>query len=281
VNVTIAGLDVVIDDQPILAGVSIEVRSGHVHGIIGPNGSGKSTLLRAIYRSLRPSAGAVLIDGADLWRQLSARASARKRAVVTQDSAIDFDFSVRDVVAMGRAPHKGIFDRDDRNDAAIIDGALASVGMTWADTRLVATLSGGERQRVLLARALAQQAPILVLDEPTNHLDVRAQLELLDLVRSLGLTTIAALHDLDHAASVCDTVSVLRSGSVVASGAPLDVLTPAMILDVFGVRAHIGTHPLTGKLHIAVAAVNGDRPDQSPDHEPDHGRHDHHPEDQR
>ncbi len=268
-NVTIADVDVTIDDQPILTGVSMEVSSGHVHGIIGPNGSGKSTLLRAIYRSLRPSAGAVLIDGADLWRQLTARASARRRAVVTQDSAIDFDFSVREVVAMGRAPHKGMFDRDDRRDAAIIDEALDSVGMSWAGSRLVATLSGGERQRVLLARALAQQAPILVLDEPTNHLDVRAQLELLDLVRSLGLTTIAALHDLDHAASVCDAVSVLRRGTVVASGAPLEVLTPAMIRDVFGVRAHIGTHPLTGMLHIAVAAITDD-PDRQADDQTGH-----------
>jgi iron complex transport system ATP-binding protein len=255
VNVTIADLDVVIETNQILGDVSIDITTGHFHGIVGPNGSGKSTLLRCIYRALKPTNGSVFLDGDDLWRTLSSRHAARRRAIVAQDSAIDLDFSVRDVVAMGRAPHKGLFDRDDANDATIIDDALTSVGMAWAIDRLVATLSGGERQRVLLARALAQQAPILVLDEPTNHLDVRAQLELLDLVRSLGHTTIAALHDLDHAASLCDTISVLQHGRLVITGPPHDVLTPELIGDVFGVRAHIGTHPITGRLHIAVAAA--------------------------
>jgi len=127
--------------------------------------------------------------------------------------------------------------------------------MGWAARRLVGTLSGGERQRVFLARAIAQDAPILVLDEPTNHLDVRAQLELLELVRSLQLTTLTALHDLDHAASVCDSITVLHRGSVVATGTPTEVLTPALIREVFGVDAHIGTHPLTGRMHIAVAPL--------------------------
>ena len=255
-NVTIAGIDVVIETNQIISDVSIDVTTGHFHGIVGPNGSGKSTLLRCIYRALKPTHGYVLLDGDDLWRALSSRNAARRRAIVAQDSAIDLDFSVRDVVAMGRAPHKGVFDRDDEHDRQIIDDALTSVGMAWAVDRLVATLSGGERQRVLLARALAQQAPILVLDEPTNHLDVRAQLELLDLVHSLGHTTIAALHDLDHAASLCDAISVLHHGRLVVTGPPLDVLTPELIGDVFGVRAHIGTHPITGRLHIAVAAAS-------------------------
>jgi iron complex transport system ATP-binding protein len=252
-RVSIDGVHVAIEDKDILSAVSLEVHSGHFHGIVGPNGSGKSTLLRCIYRSLRPSAGAVFLDGDDLWRQLSARSAAKRRAVVTQDSTIDLDFSVRDVVTMGRSPHKGLFDRNDERDDDVITGALEDVEMIWAINRPVATLSGGERQRVLLARALAQQAPVLVLDEPTNHLDVRAQLELLDLVRSLELTTIAALHDLDHAAAICDTISVLDRGHLVTTGPPAEVLTPDLIRDVFGVRAHIGTHPLTGRLHIAVA----------------------------
>ena len=259
-KVTVAGVGVVIDDRAIISDVSIDVQAGHLHGVIGPNGSGKSTLLRCIYRSLRPATGVVRLDDRDLWRDLSARAAARRRAVVAQDSAIDLDFSVRDVVAMGRSPHKSLFERDSRRDAALVDAALANVGMTWAQDRLVATLSGGERQRVFLARALAQQAPILVLDEPTNHLDVRAQLELLELVRTQRLTTVTALHDLDHAASICDSITVLRNGRVVATGAPADVLTPTLIGDVFGVRAHIGSHPLTGRLHIAVATIGVSHP---------------------
>ena len=259
-KVTVAGVGVVIDDRAIISDVSIDVQTGHLHGVIGPNGSGKSTLLRCIYRSLRPATGVVRLDDRDLWRDLSARPAARRRAVVAQDSAIDLDFSVRDVVAMGRSPHKSLFERDSRRDAALVDAALANVGMTWAQDRLVATLSGGERQRVFLARALAQQAPILVLDEPTNHLDVRAQLELLELVRTQRLTTVTALHDLDHAASICDSITVLRNGRVVATGAPADVLTPTLIGDVFGVRAHIGSHPLTGRLHIAVATIGVSHP---------------------
>ncbi|MGD9795509.1 MAG: ABC transporter ATP-binding protein, partial [Acidimicrobiia bacterium] len=200
--------------------------------------------------------GAVALDGDDLWQTLSARDAARRRAVVTQDSTIDFDFSVADVVAMGRSPHKGLFERDNEHDSEIVSGALEDVEMAWAAARLVSTLSGGERQRVLLARALAQQAPILLLDEPTNHLDVRAQLELLDLVRSLGLTTIAALHDLDHAASTCDTITVIDRGRVVVTGAPAEVLTPDLIGEVFGVRAHVGPHPLTGRIHVATAPRN-------------------------
>jgi iron complex transport system ATP-binding protein len=162
---------------------------------------------------------------------------------------------VRDVVAMGRTPHKGFLDRDTGADQRIVDDALDRVRMTWAGERIFASLSGGERQRVLLARALAQQSPLLLLDEPTNHLDVRAQLDLLELVRTLRLTTVTALHDLDHAAAYCDHLVLLRAGSVVAAGPPADVLTPDRIADVFGVRAHLGPHPITGRLHVATAPL--------------------------
>lgn len=254
-NVTVAGVSIEIDDHAIITGVDVEVGSGTLHGIVGPNGSGKSTLLRCIYRSLKPTVGVVRLDGSDLWRDLSARSAARQRAVVSQDASLDMDFSVRDVVAMGRAPHKGLFERDNAHDDELIDAALVDVGMAWATQRLVATLSGGERQRVFLGRALVQQAPVLVLDEPTNHLDVRAQLELLELVRGLRLTTIAALHDLDQAASLCDMITVMQHGGVVTTGVPSEVLTPSLIGEVFGVQAHIGPHPLTGRLHVAVAPL--------------------------
>jgi iron complex transport system ATP-binding protein len=255
VKVEVDGVEVTIGPVTILNGVSVEVRSGEVHGLVGPNGSGKSTFLRCLYRSLRPTAGRVLLGDDDLWRTLSAREAARRRAIVAQDAGLDLDFRVRDAVLMGRAPHKGLFARDDRTDEAIVADALAAVSMAGVADRPVSTLSGGERQRVFLARALAQQAPVLLLDEPTNHLDVRSQLELLDLVRALGLTTVAALHDLDHAASYCDRVTLLRTGTVVASGDPVSVFTEGRIGDVFGVRAHVGTHPLTGRIHLTFASV--------------------------
>ena len=252
-RVEVRDVSVTIDGNHILRGVSTVAEPGQFLGIVGPNGSGKSTLLRTLYRSVRPDEGSIWIGGDDVWAALTARQAAKRRAIVAQDSALDFDFSVADVVAMGRAPHKSMFVRDTNDDRRIVEEALDAVGMTWATQRLVATLSGGERQSVFLARALAQRAPVLVLDEPTNHLDVRAQLELLELVRSLGLTTIAALHDLDHAVSYCDAITVLHGGRTVAHGSPTEVLTPNLVLDVFGVRAHIGEHPLTGRPHITVA----------------------------
>ncbi|MBO2462718.1 ABC transporter ATP-binding protein [Actinomadura violacea] len=250
----IAGVTAEIDGTPIVSDVDLVAEPGAFVGLIGPNGSGKSTLLRTVYRSLRPSAGAVSLDGDDLWR-MRARQAARRRAVVTQHGDLGGEFSVAEVVAMGRAPHKGVLERENAADRAVVADSLERVGLAHASDRLFSTLSGGERQRALVARALAQEAPLLILDEPTNHLDVRAQLGLLDLVRSLGLTLLAALHDLDHAAAYCDRVVVLQHGRVRASGPPLEVLTPEFVADVFGVRAHIGAHPITGRPHIAVASA--------------------------
>lgn len=252
-KVEVDGVGVVIDDQPILDGVSLAVGPGEFHGLIGPNGSGKSTLLRCLYRALRPVTGVVKLGDDDLWADLSARSAARRRAIVAQEHVIDLAFTVRELVLLGRAPHKGMFERDGAQDLAVVDEALEQVGMAWAADRVVTTLSGGERQRALLARALTQQAPILLLDEPTNHLDVRAQLELLELARSLTLTTLAALHDLDQAASICDGITVLSAGRVVASGHPDEVLTAELIEAVFGVRAVLGIHPLTGRRHVMTA----------------------------
>ena len=228
-------VSVSIDGVDIIRAVSLGAAPGSFTGLLGPNGSGKSTLLRTIYRSTRPASGVVLVDGHDVWT-VSAQVSARLTAVVTQESSSDFDFTVREMVAMGRNPHKRLFQRDTDEDEALVSHALQQVGIERFADRTFATLSGGEKQRTLVARCLTQQSPLLVLDEPTNHLDVRAQFELLDLIRSLGVTTVAALHDLDLAARYCDRVVVLDAGRVVAGGTPVEVLTPELIAEVFGVR---------------------------------------------
>ena len=248
------GVGVDLDGHRILADASLTVPPSRVTALVGPNGSGKSTLLRTAFRALRPTTGAVLLGEDDAWR-IPARQAARRRAVVTQHQTPAAEFTVREMVAMGRAPHQGLLDREGSGDRAIVADALERVDIAWAADRLFATLSGGERQRVLVARALAQQAPLVILDEPTNHLDVRAQLDLLDLVTGLGVTVLAALHDLDHAAAYADQVAVVHAGRIAAVGAPLDVLTPALIETVFGVHAHIGPHPLTGRPHVAVARL--------------------------
>jgi iron complex transport system ATP-binding protein len=251
-RVKVSGLSVTIDDNDILGDADLSVEPGTVTGLIGPNGSGKSTLLRCVYRALKPVAGTVHIGADDVWRT-NARQAGKRTAVVTQDHDLDNDFSVLETVTMGRLPHKGILERDTQADHDIVHNALSRVGMDWATNRVFARLSGGERQRVLVARALAQQAPVLLLDEPTNHLDVGSQLDLLDLVRELGLTTIAALHDLDHATAYCDQLVLLHAGRVVTTGTPEDVLSPGRVAEVFGVRSTIVAHPLTGRPHFVTA----------------------------
>ncbi|GAB4447378.1 MAG: ABC transporter ATP-binding protein [Chloroflexi bacterium OHK40] len=233
----------------IVRAVSLSCAPGSFVGLIGPNGSGKSSLLRCIYRVLQPDAGSIQLDAEEVWR-LSAREAARRIGVVLQEHGGEFDFSVREIVLMGRAPHKALFARDSAEDRRIVEEALRQVDMLDFAERSFLTLSGGEKQRVLVARALAQQTRFLVLDEPTNHLDIRYQLEVLDLVRGLGVTTIAALHDLNLAALYCDQLYVLKAGALVASGPPATVLTPALIQAVYGVPAEVAPHPRTGRPHI-------------------------------
>ncbi|MGM1074768.1 ABC transporter ATP-binding protein [Streptomyces sp. H28] len=233
----------------LVRGVSLTARPGETIGLVGPNGSGKSTLLRAVYRVLRPDSGRVRVDGADAW-SLPVRRLARTVAAVVQDAGADFDLAVREVVAMGRTPHKRLLDGDTAEDAALIGDALTAVGARHLADRPFDRLSGGERQRVLIARALAQRPALLVLDEPTNHLDIRHQLDILGALRRLPATVLLALHDLNLAAYYCDRLHVLCDGEVVASGTPAEVLTPGLLAEVYGVAADVGVHPGTGAPHV-------------------------------
>ncbi|WP_433264238.1 ABC transporter ATP-binding protein [Actinosynnema sp. CS-041913] len=229
----------------ILHGITLAAHSGEVHGIVGPNGSGKSTTLRCVYRALRPSGGVVRLDGAAL-DDLPIRDSARAMAALTQDSHVEFDFTVAEVVMMGRLPHQTGLDRETAGDRDVCASALSRMDAAHLARRSFLSLSGGERQRVLIARALAQEPAVLVLDEPTNHLDISHQIAVLGLVRSLGVTVLTVLHDLNLAAAYCDRIHVLDGGRVVAGGKPADVLTPALLRDVFRVAAHVVPHPTSG-----------------------------------
>lgn len=238
------------DGRKILRGVSLEVGSGEVVGLIGPNGSGKTSLLRCVYKVLEPQAGLISLGEEDVLRS-SVRRMARRTAVVPQETPGEFDFAVREIAAMGRSPHKGLFERETAEDREIVDDSLSRVGMLPFAERQFSTLSGGEKQKVLVARALAQKARLLVLDEPTNHLDVGHQLEVLGLVRGLGVSALAALHDLNLAALFCDRIYVLSGGEVFASGTPDEVLRPELIERVYGVASEVRIHPATGKPHVA------------------------------
>ena len=224
--------------QGIITDITLQARD-EVVGIVGPNGSGKSTTLRCVYRAMKPDAGAVLIDGVNVHKRQNL---ARDLAALTQESQVEFDFTVAEVVEMGRLPHE----RDSARDRRVVLDALATVDLSGLASRSFLSLSGGERQRVLIARAIAQEPRVLVLDEPTNHLDIRHQLDVLALARGLGVTVLTVLHDLNLAASYCDRLYVLDEGRLVASGTPDEVLVPELIAKVFHVTAHVVRHPTTG-----------------------------------
>ncbi|MDJ0350241.1 ABC transporter ATP-binding protein [Cryobacterium sp. PH29-G1] len=258
-RVSFERVNVALGGVPVIHNASLEIESGHTVGVLGANGSGKSTLLRSLYRVIRPQSGVVRLDGDDAWT-LPPRTLARHVAVMAQESESEFDLDVLDVVLLGRVPHRAGFGADTTRDLRLATDALARVGSLEQADRAFSGLSGGEKQRVLLARALVQESQVLILDEPTNHLDLAFQLELMHIVSTLGLTVIAALHDLNLAIAHCDEVAVLHRGTIAAFGRPDDVLTPELIGDVFGVRAHRLRHPETGHLLIAYSPIQSPTP---------------------
>ncbi|MCI8417347.1 MAG: ABC transporter ATP-binding protein [Lachnospiraceae bacterium] len=237
-----------IDNANILEGISLHVPKGALVGILGPNGSGKSTLLKCIYRVLKPTSGAIFLDGTEL-SHISPKEAAQKLAVVAQHNFSNFDFTVEEVVLMGRSPYKKALERNTQRDTAIVRESLERVGMENFSKRSFLTLSGGEQQRVILARALAQQTPCLVLDEPTNHLDIKYQLQLMDLIHALDQTVFMALHDLNIAAMYCDKLYVVKKGQLVGEGSPKSLLTPSFIREVYEIDADV-METSTGQLHV-------------------------------
>ncbi|MFV2019275.1 ABC transporter ATP-binding protein [Micromonospora sp. LOL_023] len=238
----------------LLDNIEMAAHDGTIVGLLGPNGSGKSTLLRLLAGLRRPDTGVVRYDDTSL-RDLSRRVLARRLAVVEQDVTAHNHVSVRQVVELGRTPFRGRFDGLTEHDHRIIDAALERVGIADKQRQSWHTLSGGEKQRTQLARALAQEPREILLDEPTNHLDIRYQLELLDLLGSLEVTCVVALHDLNLAARYCDHVVILDYGQVVAAGSPETVLTPELIESVYGVEVLVDREPSTDVLRVTYLAA--------------------------
>ncbi|ELZ38965.1 ATP-binding cassette domain-containing protein [Halorubrum tebenquichense] len=236
-------------DVDVVSGVDLRVEAGSLVGLVGPNGAGKTTVLRAATGAVEPDAGTVRIGG-DPAASLSAREVGRRVASVPQATNLAFDFRVRHVVEMGRTPHLGRFDAHGVEDDAAVNAAMAAADVERFADRSITEVSGGERQRVLLARALAQAAPLLLLDEPTASLDVNHAVETLELVRSFvdegARGAIAAIHDLDAAARYCDEVVVLANGGVQAAGPPESVLSASAVGAAFDAEAFVGRNPATG-----------------------------------
>ena len=226
----------------IVKGVTLQVPEQGVLGLVGPNGSGKSSLLRLLAGVRRGSGGAVLVDQRPI-DTIGRAEIARRLALVEQHATTDVVLSARDVVALGRLPHRGALGGWSARDEEIVQRALARTGMTRSAGQSWSTLSGGERQRIQIARALAQEPRELLMDEPTNHLDIRHQLDLLRLLLSLGTHVIVALHDLNQAMAFCDEVAVMSEGRLIAQGKPVEILTAELIGEVFGVEALIVRGP--------------------------------------
>lgn len=245
--IVVRDLVVELGGRTILDRIDLDVPEGAFTALVGPNGSGKTTLVRTLFRAISPRSGAITIEGRPL-QDYDQRTLARKMAVLRQEPELAFDFNVEELVLTGRSPYKRLLDLDGPEDRRIVEEALAMTDAAHLRDRSFATLSGGEKQRILLARALAQQPKILLLDEPTNHLDVRHRLEVLTRVRELGVTVLAALHDLALADRFADRVVMLHEGRVHASGPPEEVITPENVKAVFGVRARRVEDALTFSL---------------------------------
>ena len=235
--------------RQVLRTVSLTLLPGEILGVIGPNGSGKTTLVRLLSGVLAPSAGTVRLAGRPLTAYRR-REVARRLAVVPQDPTIDFPFTALEVVLMGRAPYLGTLGFPRARDLEIAREAMARLDVGGLEDRPLDRVSGGERQRVLLARALAQQASVLLLDEPTTHLDLRHQAGMHDVVRALarerGVAVVSVLHDLNLAALYCDRLVLLAGGRVVRAGTPADVLTADVLRAAFTTDVYVGVHPVTG-----------------------------------
>ncbi|MFE3203453.1 ABC transporter ATP-binding protein [Embleya sp. NPDC059237] len=237
----------------LLREITLDFAPGRTTGLLGPNGAGKTTLLRTLAGLRRSQTGRVLLDGDDLYA-LTARRRARRVAFMEQQADTALPLTARQVIDLGRTPHRGRWPvlpgPATTHEQSVLAEAVAATDVDALLDRTWSSLSGGERQRVQLARALVQEPGVLLLDEPTNHLDLRHQLGFLETVRGLGITTVAALHDLELAAAYCHDVAVLLDGRLVAHGPVAEVLTSATIAHVYGVDATVERHPLHHRPHI-------------------------------
>lgn len=235
----------------IVRGLEMKVETGRTTGLIGANGSGKSTILRGLARLLKPISGSVLIDGRSV-HAMKTRDIAKRLAILPQGPLAPEGITVTELAMQGRYPHQSFLRQWSREDARAVARALDLTAMTPFSERPIDTLSGGQRQRAWIAMTLAQETPILLLDEPTTFLDLAHQIDILELMRDLstdhGATIVAVLHDLNQAARYCDRLVVLKEGSIVAEGAPRDVMTPEILRLAFELECRILTDPVDGSL---------------------------------
>jgi len=255
----LAGHDLTLayDKRTVATHLTVAVPDRSFTVIVGPNACGKSTLLRALSRTLKPTAGQVLLDGRDI-ATLPARQVARTLGLLPQSSTAPDGITVSELVARGRYPHQGLLRQWSPEDERVVAESMAATGVADLADRTVDELSGGQRQRVWIAMALAQQTPLLLLDEPTTYLDLAHQLDILDLCATLhqeqGRTLVAVLHDLNQAARYATHLIALRAGTVLAEGPPADVVTPELVRRLFELPCRVIDDPETGAPLVIPAA---------------------------
>ena len=238
-----------IDGKLIVDGVSLGIREGDFVGLVGPNGCGKSTLLKNIYKVYKPDAGAVFIDGKNA-ADMSSRETAREMSVMQQENNVEFDMTVYDMVMLGRYAHQKMFGTDKVSERETVLAGIREVGMEGFEERSFLSLSGGEKQRTLVARALVQQAKLIILDEPTNHLDIGYQYQIMNILKRQNLTVFSSIHDLNVAACYCDRILLMKKGRIVDAGTPEEVFVPEKIRSLFGIDASITVNKATGRPNI-------------------------------
>lgn len=241
------------DLKKVLEQVDMNIKKGSFFSVIGPNGSGKSTLLKVISASLKPLKGIVYIEGRDI-NHMNSRSVAKLLSFVPQNTSLEFDFKVSDVVLMGRYPYVNKLRGETKADLDIAEKAMQYTNTTFLKNRSFMELSGGERQRVILAQALAQEPDILILDEPVSHLDLQHQVEILNLLKKMcvdkKLTAITVLHDLNMASAYSDYIVMMREGRIKYRGTPFETLTASNIKEIFNTDVYVSVSPVGNKPYI-------------------------------
>ncbi len=249
-------------EKIVISDISFEVKTGDFLGIIGPNGSGKSTLLRLMSKIITPQKGKVVFENTDL-KEMSLKNLSRRIAFVPQDTIVNFSYTSKEIVLLGRIPHLKRLQHERKLDYEIADKALELTGSSYLKNRYINELSAGERQRIFISRALAQEPSLILLDEPTSHLDIGHQIQLLDLLKKLNkennLTIIIVLHDLNLASEYCDSLLLLDKGRIYKQGSPVDVLTYQNIEKVYQTLVVVKENPISSKPYCILVSNKLDK----------------------